>query len=207
MILPLDSRTLADVVAWCTSSHIPDASAEYPPSLTETGLPNSPRTVASRGTRGLRAVPTPLTLVRSPTRSPRIAQPVLELEADTFAPEHRRVRRAELTPEAVGDAVREAALAPAAYVLVSDLAARAAGDFIVWLAGDRARVRLDLHREWYATRPGATPGSVETLVPFRDSDGSEFHERLADTVSRDQAVEAFFHWLRTGEMDPALAWK
>ena len=131
---------------------------------------------------------------------------MFEVEIVTFAPEHRRVRRADLTRDAAADAVRQVEHAPAANVLVGDFQRRVAGDFNFWLGRDRARVRLDLHREWCASDPTIDPTSANGAVTFRDDDGSEFVEPYAATVSRDQALQAFFHWLRTSEMDPTLNW-
>lgn len=80
------------------------------------------------------------------------------------------------------------------------------GDFNIWLAGDRALVRLDEHREWHAMdpAPGASAAGGDTW--FRDSDGAAFPAQAAETVARSQALEALDDWLRTGEMSPALTW-
>ena len=131
---------------------------------------------------------------------------MFEVEIDTFAPEHQRVRRADLSQAGVVEAVQAAAVAPAACIVVSNPEAPAVGEFMFWLAADRARVRLDLHREWYATdhAPAADHGSAP--VPFRDDDGSTFLEDPVNTVTRDAALKAFEHWFRTGGMDPGLQW-
>lgn len=80
------------------------------------------------------------------------------------------------------------------------------GDFYIWLADDRALVRLYEHGERYAIDParGASPAAGDTW--FKDSDGSAFPAQDAETVSRSQAFEALGHWLRTGEMLTNLAW-
>lgn len=79
-------------------------------------------------------------------------------------------------------------------------------DFYVWLAGDRALLRRDEHREWYATDPAwiASAGSGEAW--FADSDGP-FPVQAAETVSRAQALEALGYWLRTGGLLPSLTWE
>jgi hypothetical protein len=97
-------------------------------------------------------------------------------------------------------------LAQAAFALVGHTDARSAVRFMVWLVGDRGRVRLDLHREWYATDPSVACESPDAPVTFRDTDGSAFTERYAKTVSRAVALEAVWYWLRTGKLDPKLRW-
>jgi hypothetical protein len=131
---------------------------------------------------------------------------VFEVEIDWFAPDHRHLQQAGLTPEGVAEAVREPAAAAAACVQVVNIDVRQQGDLICWLAGDRARLRLDLHREWFASDSGLSPDATNEVVSFRDNDGSEFVESHGDTISRGRALEAFWHWVRTGQMDPGLTW-
>jgi hypothetical protein len=78
------------------------------------------------------------------------------------------------------------------------------GEFYAWLSGDRALVRVDEHREWYAhelVRPGGDP------VEFYDEDGESFTQSREATISRPQALAALTHWLSTGRMLPALTWE
>lgn len=79
------------------------------------------------------------------------------------------------------------------------------GNFYVWLCAGRAYVRLDEHREHYASaRDAATPPQGEVL--FLDEDGSTFSALLAATVSVRSAKEALAHWLATGHATNALQW-
>lgn len=80
-------------------------------------------------------------------------------------------------------------------------------DFYVWFAGDRALVRRDEHREWYAADPAVAGSAAGATVEFRDDDGSRFPERMVGTVSRAQALEALACWLRTGTLLPSLTWR
>lgn len=77
------------------------------------------------------------------------------------------------------------------------------GNFMVWLGGGHARVRLDEHREHYASPPGARQGGS---VQFIDTDGSTFDIPLSECVPRNEALRAFTLWLATGKRDPLLAW-
>lgn len=80
-------------------------------------------------------------------------------------------------------------------------------DFYLWLAGDRALLRIDQHREWLASDPAWASSAGEGEMEFSDENGSSFPMPLAETVSRAQALDALAHWLRTGEMLPDLAWR
>jgi hypothetical protein len=77
-------------------------------------------------------------------------------------------------------------------------------DLLLWVAGDRARVRVDEHREWYAVDASAAPS--DAVVEFVDSDGSTFTERLNETVSRQQAMIALADWLDGEEKTSLLTW-
>jgi hypothetical protein len=79
------------------------------------------------------------------------------------------------------------------------------GNFYVWLCAGRAYVRLDEHREHYASvRDAATIPQGE--VVFFDEDGATFSALLAATVSARSAKEALEHWLTTGHATTALLW-
>jgi hypothetical protein len=119
-------------------------------------------------------------------------------------------------PEAVTEhlSARDAAQAEAtvrarADALCCVLATRRDGerygdDFYVWLADDRALLRRDEHREWYAHDPARVSAAGETW--FTDADGSLFPAQNGETVSRAQALDALSFWLRTGNLLPGLAW-
>jgi hypothetical protein len=131
---------------------------------------------------------------------------LFEVEINALAPGPKRVQRTDLTEEGVAAAIREVTLARAAFALVGKIDDRSIGDFMFWLVDDRARVRLDLHREWYATDPSVLHELPTAPVTFRDSDGSDYVEPYVNTVARAAALEAFWYWLRTGKMDPKLHW-
>jgi hypothetical protein len=78
------------------------------------------------------------------------------------------------------------------------------GEFHAWLSGDRALVRVDEHREWYAREPVRPTGDP---VEFCDEDGDRFTRPREATVSRPRALAALAHWLSTGRMLPALTWE
>jgi hypothetical protein len=77
-------------------------------------------------------------------------------------------------------------------------------DFFLWVADDRARVRVDEHREWYATDPKLAP--TEGTVEFADRDGSLFSVPMNETVSRQQAMVALADWLDGEEKTSLLTW-
>lgn len=80
------------------------------------------------------------------------------------------------------------------------------GDFHIWLAGDRALVRLDEHREWFGIDADCAATASAGDIWFRDSDGASFPAQRAEAVARSQAFEALDYWLRTGKMLPSLNW-
>ena len=80
------------------------------------------------------------------------------------------------------------------------------GELHVWLAGGRALVRLDEHREWYATDPAWSASAAPPEWEFRDSDGTSFSAPTSETVSRSQAMDVLTFWPRAGEMLPGLTW-
>jgi len=77
-------------------------------------------------------------------------------------------------------------------------------ELYLWLSGDRARVRVDEHREWYATDPAA--GASVAEAEFTAADGSVFQARLEETVSRQQAMVALADWLDGEEKTSLLTW-
>jgi hypothetical protein len=82
-----------------------------------------------------------------------------------FAPDARVTRAVVRTAVDAWTAARVAEACDSCVLLVGRHADNAShGDFHVWLAGDRALVRLDEHRDWYATDPeagSAGDGEVE----------------------------------------------
>ncbi|WP_146009539.1 hypothetical protein [Deinococcus planocerae] len=76
--------------------------------------------------------------------------------------------------------------------------------FMVWFSGDRALVRLDKHREHYATDSALGTSDADEVI---FDDGTEvFTRRWDETVTREQAQAAFSHWLTTGGRLESLAW-
>jgi hypothetical protein len=79
------------------------------------------------------------------------------------------------------------------------------GNFYVWLCAGRAYVRLDEHREHYASFRDATTIPLGEAI-FFDEDGSRFSTSLATTVNVISAKEALAFWLATGKATTALLW-
>ena len=79
------------------------------------------------------------------------------------------------------------------------------GNFYIWLCAGRAYVRLDEHREHYASFRDVTTIPRGEAVFFNE-DGSTFSAPLAATVSVASAKEALMHWLATGRATTALLW-
>lgn len=129
-----------------------------------------------------------------------------DVEITRFAPEPVVRRTAGVDADTAVALVRAAGEEPC-VVLVTQLTVRGAGeDFYLWLAADRAIVRRDAHREWYARERATAPGSGDVEIPFIDDDGSSFAEPASNTVSRADALSALAYWLRTGELTPTLGW-
>jgi hypothetical protein len=78
------------------------------------------------------------------------------------------------------------------------------GNFQAWFCGNRALVRLDEHREHYATSP-YPPSSGPAEIEFEDWI-SNFNMPSTSTVSLQEASQAFVHWMTTGEMIGSLEW-
>lgn len=130
-----------------------------------------------------------------------------DIEITDFAPDARTSRTVVGTAEEAWIASRTAQALDPCVLLVGRRADNVSqGDFHVWLTGDRASVRLDEHREWYAMDASWVASTTAGETWFRDSDGTPFPAQDAETVSRSQAFEALGHWLRTGEMLPSLTW-
>ncbi|HEV3049928.1 MAG TPA: hypothetical protein VGX50_06455 [Longimicrobium sp.] len=134
---------------------------------------------------------------------------IYDIEITEFAPDARTSRAVVNTAEEAWAAARAAEALDACMLLVTRHEETVNwGDFYIWLAGGRASVRLDEHRDWYATDPEAMPvgdAAAETELEFGDEFGPFFKPR-SKTVSRAQAFEALEYYLRTREMLPSLTW-
>jgi hypothetical protein len=127
-----------------------------------------------------------------------------DIEVTRFVPE-RVVERVAAKDAAEAEAIVHANAGGVCCVLLAQRAGdQLVDDFYCWFSADRAFLRRDEHREWYATdlAMAAADGEVE----FRDEHGP-VPEPLSQTVSRSQAFEAVAYWLRTGELLPTLTWK
>lgn len=129
-----------------------------------------------------------------------------EIEITRFKPEPVTIR-ADVSSATEAEAMTRERADGMSYVLVARHEGEVSwGDVHLWLAGDRALVRCDEHREWYARDPAWAEVGTASDVWFIDSDGTPFPAPGAETVSRSTAFEALDHWLRTGEMLPSLVW-
>ena len=131
---------------------------------------------------------------------------MFDVEIETFVPARPPLRRMGVPGTEAAALLAPVAEAARAAILVGR---RGGDDFLVWLSAERALVRLDAHREWYAADPsvaaaGAAAGGP--VVEFQDGAASRFTAPAAATVSRTQALDALAHWMRTGEPAPALTW-
>ncbi|MBC3916929.1 hypothetical protein H8L32_05520 [Undibacterium sp. CY18W] len=92
------------------------------------------------------------------------------------------------------------------FIVIADIRGNACwGEFLVWRSEGRALVRLNEHREHFASYRDIS--AIQTSdVSFLDDDGSVFDIPLANTVSVESAKEALLHWLLTGEATIALLW-
>src|SRR5262245_16300485 len=79
------------------------------------------------------------------------------------------------------------------------------GNFYAWYNDDIAHVRLDEHREPYASDP-SRPSSTDNPIGFHHEDGEIFDVPSSQVISRVQASEALSCWLATGKMLPSLSW-
>lgn len=128
-----------------------------------------------------------------------------DIEITDFAPDARTSRTVVGTADEARIVARAAEARDPCVLLVGRHEENVSwGDFYIWLAGDRALVRLDEHREWHAMDP-VWVASAAGETWFRYSEGP-FPAQDAETVSRPQALAALDHWLRTGEMLPSLTW-
>lgn len=131
---------------------------------------------------------------------------IFEIEITRFRPEPVTSRTTASSAGGADAAVRTAADADACVLVAWSKGEVSLGEMHIWLANDRALVRLDEHRDWHASGPATLASAPAGDVWFRDSDGAQFPAQAAETVSRALAFEALGHWLCTGEMVPNLVW-
>src|SRR5579859_6282536 len=79
------------------------------------------------------------------------------------------------------------------------------GNFYVWYNEDLAFVRLDEHREHYASDPLRT-SSAGPSNQFQDEDNELFEVLPSQVVGRAQAAEALHCWLTSGSKLSSLSW-
>ncbi len=79
------------------------------------------------------------------------------------------------------------------------------GNFYAWCNDDLAHVRLDEHREHYASDP-LRASSSSPPVQFQDEDGESFEVSPSQVISRAQAMEALHCWLTSGSKLSSLSW-
>ena len=78
--------------------------------------------------------------------------------------------------------------------------------FLLWWGDERARVRVDGERDWYASGTRTPEDPAQPLVAFTDVGGAPFVLPWAATLSRDEAHEALVYWLGCEERTPRLHW-
>ncbi|MBL9082812.1 MAG: hypothetical protein JNK76_13445 [Planctomycetales bacterium] len=132
---------------------------------------------------------------------------MIQLTINLFTPLQACESRAGLTPDTACEAVQRASHSDFAFVFASDPENTAAVDLLCWFAGDRARLRLDFHREFYAADPNLRSTVLQEPVTFCDEYGEKFTTPYSDTISKRQAIEAFEHWARIGGADLSLSWQ
>ncbi|WP_137914532.1 hypothetical protein [Rudaea sp. 3F27F6] len=79
------------------------------------------------------------------------------------------------------------------------------GNFYVWYNEDLAFVRLDEHREHYASDP-LRASFVGPSIQFQDEDNELFEVLPSQVVGRAQAAEALQCWLTSGLKLSSLSW-
>jgi hypothetical protein len=153
-------------------------------------------------TTGLRAGPALLTLVSFGGLPVGTIMYLVETERWGAA----EPAREEVEDASVVLAKIQAAEADLHFLMVADIRDRVDhGNFLVWLNGDRAFVRLDEHREHYATDPLIRDRRYG-VVRFGAGADDGFEVPFAESVSRKQALQALELWLRTGHRSPELEW-
>lgn len=129
-----------------------------------------------------------------------------DVEITRFAPEPIAERFTTSNPGEAEAMVRERA-DEVCFVMVTQREGDLFGDdFYLWLAGGRACVRRDEHREWYAIDPAWAVSAAGGDRWFRDEEGTWFPVQDGETLSPSQALDALGYWLRTGELLPTLTW-
>jgi hypothetical protein len=127
-----------------------------------------------------------------------------EVEVTTFSPRLTSNQIETPDPERAIAFVAEA-LHPECCIVVAAVENGVSyGDFMVWLNGDEAVVRLDEHREHFGASPSRATAVGE--LEFRDADATTFLQPANRTSDREGADTALVHWLRTRNKSPALTW-
>jgi hypothetical protein len=129
-----------------------------------------------------------------------------EIEITRFEPELATSRTTTSDAGEAELAVRTGAGEACVILVARHDGAISLGELHVWLAAGRALLRVDEHREWYATDPAWSASAASPESEFRDSDGTSFSTPTSETVSQSQALDAMAFWLRAGEMLPDLTW-
>jgi hypothetical protein len=124
-----------------------------------------------------------------------------DVELESFLPATSPIRRTAVPVAEVSTLLRPLRNAERTAMMVGR---RGGDDLHVWINGDRARVRLDQHREWYATEQRSQDGPE---IEFEEAPGETFVEPFAATVSREQAWAAIDHFLAVEQPLPALVWQ
>jgi len=92
------------------------------------------------------------------------------------------------------------------FIAIADISGNTCwGELLIWQSGGRALVRLNEHREHFASYPETSSITLEE-VSFLDDDGSIFQVPLSNTISVSSAKEALKHWLSTGKTIGTLIW-
>lgn len=129
---------------------------------------------------------------------------VFEVEIIRFVSGRRLENLSFKNAEEVLETIREVNDLPTFYAVNHREGRWSLGFFMVWFSGDRALVRLDEHREHYATDPSLKNSDADEII-FDDATET-FTWRRDETVTREQAQAAFSYWLRTGTQIKSLAW-
>lgn len=98
------------------------------------------------------------------------------------------------------------AVAPQCVIFVAHIVGHVDhGNFYAWCNGDVAHVRLDEHREHYASDP-LRASAITSDVIFRGEDGEPLEVPSTQVISRAQATDALHCWLTSGSKLSSLSW-
>lgn len=127
-----------------------------------------------------------------------------EIEVTTFAPRLAAHQFETADPVKAASYLDEQLESICCVVVAASESEVDLGNFILWLSGERALVRLDEHREHFASSPNID-GRNSPIV-FRDDDGSSFSVAVERTVARQDAVAALRFWLSSQARTASLNW-